>query len=217
MMDKASIIAAATAEVERPVFGVTEQFLEVHAVAREAGQPKVAGIALANDKESAIVYLAIESERFYLAVKVSIATLNVLVAWTEDWHQTSFHATFETLDAQQLAALASLTPTHLLNQGGNRENAKRQWPYHSIEFEPNPEPGPLEEKLEKLLTFLKQDATGTRSLVDQAGGYIRVISEFHNGNRSLGGIRLDQDSVRRMAALNLEVDFDLYAEGHSSR
>jgi hypothetical protein len=216
-MDKASIIAAATAEVERPFFGVTKQFLEVHAVAREKGQPKVAGISLADDQVAAIVYFAIEDERFYFAVKVSLATFEVLVPWIEDWHQLSFHATSEILNVPQLSALTSLKPTHILNKGDNRGNAIRKWPYHSIEFEPNPKPGPFEEKLEKLLTFLEQDATGTRLLVDKAGGYIRVISELYNGNRSLGSIHLDKDSVRRMAALNLAVDFDLYAEGNFYR
>ena len=217
MVDTASIIAAATAEVERRVFGVTRQFLEVHTVARENGQPKVAGIALADDQATAIVYFAIEDERFYFAVKVSVATGEVLVPWTEDWHQLSFHATSETLGVPQLSALTSLQPTHTLNKGDNRGNAIRKWPYHSIEFEPNPEPAPFEEKLEKLLTFLEQDAPGTRSLVDKAGGYIRVISEFYNGNTSLGGIVLDQEAVRRMAALNLGVDFDLNAEGNFYR
>lgn len=186
-------------------------------MAREAGQPKVAGLTLATDEDAAIVYFSMEGERFYFAVKVSIITSEVLITWTEDWHQLSFHATSEALDVEQLSALTSLKPTHIINKGDTRGRATRKWPYHSIEFEPNPEPASFEEKLESLLTFLEQDAPGTHSLVDQAAGYIRVISELYNGNRSLGSIHLDKDLVRRLAALNLAVDFDLYAEGNFYR
>ena len=89
-----------------------------------------------------------------------------------------------------------------------------KWKYHSIEFEPNPEPNSFETKIKQLLTFLEQDATGIRALVDQADGYLRVISVFYNGNTSLGGISFDKEIVRRMAALNLGVDFDLNAQGN---
>lgn len=213
-MDNALLIAAAVAEIENPTFGVTEQFLEVHAVVRENGLPKVAGITLADDQASAIVYLAIEDERFYLAVNISIATLEVIVVWTEDYHRVSFHATSETLDAGHLSALTFLQPTDSISKGDNRGNAGLKWKYHSIEFEPNPEPNPFETKIEKLLTFLEQDATGIRALVGQAKGYLRVISVFYNGNTSLGGISFDKETVRRMAALNLGVDFDLNAQGN---
>lgn len=42
----------------------------------------------------------------------------------------------------------------------------------------------------------------------------QVASSFHNGNTMLGGHHLDKDIIKRMAALNLEIDFDLYADGN---
>lgn len=212
--DNASIVAIATAEAINPTFGVTQQFLEVHSIAYASGQPKVAGVTISLDQLLATVYFTVEGEEFYLAVRVSLVSLSVEYGWVEDYHRLSFHATSDTLDVKQLSALTSLQPTDTLNKGDKRGAGTGKWKYHSIEFEPNPEPNPFEDKLEKLLTFLEQDATGIRALVEHAEGYLRVISEFHNGNTSLGGMRLDKETVRRMAALNLGVDFDLNAEGN---
>lgn len=214
MPDSATIVAVATAEATNPTFGTTQQFLEVHAVALEDGKPKVAGIAMASDQAPAIVYFAVQDEEFFLAVSVSPVSLSVEYAWAEDYHRVSFHATSATLDTEQLSALTSLKPTESINKEDNRGNAKRKWPYHSIEFEPNPEPNPFETKIKQLLTFLEQDATGIRALVDQAEGCLRVISVFYNGNTSLGSVSFDKETIRRMAALNLGVDFDLNAQGN---
>jgi hypothetical protein len=218
MPDNIEIVAVAATEATNPTFGTTKQFLKVHSVALEDGKPKVMGITISpTDQLPTIVYFAVEDEEFFLAVSVSPVSLSVEYAWVEDYHRISFHATSETLDVGQLSALTSLQPTESISKGDNRGNGRRKWKYHSIEFEPNPEPNPFETKIEQLLTFLEQDATGTRALVDQAEGYIRVISVFYNGNTLLGGISFDKDTVRRMAPLNLAVNFDLNAQGNFYR
>ena len=214
MLDSAAIVAIATAEATTPTFGTSKAFLEVHSVSYADGKPKVAGVSISSDQRPTIVYFEVEDEDFFLAVSVSPVSLSVEYAWVEDYHRITFHATSETLDTKQLSALTSLLPTHSLNKGDNRGNAQRKWPYHSIEFEPNPEPNPFETKLGQLLTFLEQDATGIRALAGQANGYVRVISGFYNGNTSLGGIGFDKEKVSRMAALNLGIDFDLNAQGN---
>jgi len=35
-----------------------------------------------------------------------------------------------------------------------------------------------------------------------------------NGNTMLGGVYLNQPIIQRLTALNLSIDFDLYAEGN---
>jgi hypothetical protein len=212
--DTATIVAVATAEAINPTFGTAQAFLEVNTVALEDGKPKVAGITISSDQLPTIVYFALEDEEFFLAVSVSPVSHSVEYAWVEDYHRVSFHAISEALDVEQLLSLTSLQPTDSISKGDNRGNAKLKWKYHSIEFEPNPEPNPFETKIEQLLSFLEQDATGIRALVDQAKGYLRVISIFYNGNTSLGGISFDKETIRRIAALNLEVDFDLNARGN---
>ena len=183
-------------------------------MAFEDGKPKVAGVTIPADKLLATVYFAVDGEKFFFAVSVSLVSHTVEYAWVEDYHRVSFHATSETLNVKQLSALTTLKPTDVLDKGDRRGPGNGRWKYHSIEFEPNPGPNQFEEKLGKLLTFLEQDAPSVRALVAQAEGYLRVISGFYNGNTSLGGLHLDKESIRRMAALNLGVDFDLNAEGN---
>lgn len=214
MSDNTVIVAVAAAEATNPTFGTSKAFLEVHSVALEDGKPKVAGITISSSQLPTIVYFAVEGEEFFLAVSVSPVSLSVEYAWVEDYHRVSFHATSETLDTGQLSALASLQPTDSISKGDKRGNGGLKWKYHSIEFELNPEPNPFATKIEQLLTFLEQDATGIRALVDQAEGYLRVISVFYNGNTSLGSVSFNKETVRRMAALNLGVDFDLNAQGN---
>ncbi|MCI1186118.1 DUF4279 domain-containing protein [Hymenobacter sp. DH14] len=214
MPDNTAIIAIAAAEATNPTFGTSKAFLEVHSVAIQDGEPKVAGITIPAGPLPTIVYFAVEDEKFFLAVSVSPVSLTVEHAWVEDYHRISFHATSETLDLQQLAALTMLKPTESWNKGDQRKLGGALRKQSSIEFEPHPGPGEFEARLKKLLSFLEQDHAGVQALVDKADGYLRIISVFHNGNTMLGGLHLDKECIQRMAALNLEIDFDLYAEGN---
>ncbi|MGI4872792.1 MAG: DUF4279 domain-containing protein [Janthinobacterium lividum] len=216
-MDKAELIATATAEIANPNLGVTKQVLKIHSVVYKDGLPVVAGVALDYANELGIVHFAVEKEKFYLAISISTSKpefqLEPQWAWVQEWNRISFQATSETLDSQQLSALTTLTPTDSWNKGDQRKFGGAKYEYSSVEFMPYLEPGEFELMLKKLLTFLEQDTEGIRSLVDKAEGYVRIISVFHNGNTMLGGLHLDKECIKRLAALNLEIDFDLYAEG----
>jgi hypothetical protein len=217
-MEKAELIAAATAEIESPVLGVTRQFLEIHAVAYEAGEPKVAWVDLHEEKKLGIVYFVVEEEKFYLAISISTAKpefqLEPQWVWVQEWNRIAFHAASETLDSQQLMAFTTLKPTASFNKGDQRKGVGATHKYSSIVFAPNPEPGEFKVMLKKLLSFLEQDVEGVRALVDKAAGYVRIISIFHNGNTSLSGLHLDAECIQRLAALNLAIDFDLHAKGN---
>jgi hypothetical protein len=67
--------------------------------------------------------------------------------------------------------------------------------------------------MKNLLDFLETDKVGVKNLVKKAEGYIQVAMEFHNGNSMLGGPNINKETVKRMAALNIEIDFDLYVSG----
>jgi len=87
------------------------------------------------------------------------------------------------------------------------------WSFSCIQFIPNPEPDGFEDKLNKLLDFLEKDSEGIRKLANIADGQIQVASIFHNGNTMLGGFHPDKQLLRRLNALEVEIDLDLYAEG----
>jgi hypothetical protein len=211
------IIEKAIEEVETKTFGVTEQFLAIHKLVYVDNKPKIARVD--TDKEDeAIVYLEVEDEKFFLAVYVDTKP-NIKVRWvnTEPFHSVYFRASSDTLSLKELSELTKLTPTSGRNKGDKKRPDTKSdivWKFSTIDFEPNPEADEFEDKLTKLLDFLEEDKDGIEKLVTNAGGYIQVYSSFHNGNTLIGGHHIDKNQIKRMSQLNLEIDFDISADGN---
>lgn len=217
-MEDTLIIQKAIEEIESKSFGTTEQLLDIHQVIYDGNIPQVLRVDKEKENGIIIVYFPIKDEKFYLSVYLETKPqILVCGVGTEPYHAVYFRVTSETLSYEQLSSLTKLKPTNGWNKGDQRKWGNYIYKVSSINFEPNPEPDEFEDKLEKLLHFLEQDKEGVLQLVDTAEGYIQVASIFHNGNTMLGGHHIDKDLMKRLAALNLEIDFDLYAEGNLFR
>jgi hypothetical protein len=217
-MDNDTIARAAIEELRSPTFGSTEEYLAIHDVKRESGRPVIERVDRERDDDLAIVYVPVERERFYLAIYVQTSdNPRVTSVETEPWHKVYFKASSSALNLTQLRAMTILEPTRTWSKG--EPNLKRRIAYEFSGFaiEPNPEPDEFDDKLRKLLDLLERDVSGVRALVESADGYIQVATEFHNGNTMLGGFHIDQGLIRRMAALGLEIDLDLYCGGNLFR
>jgi hypothetical protein len=120
------------------------------------------------------------------------------------------------LALEELSQMTTLTSTRGRNKGDKRNphGGKVERKRSTIDFEPNPEADEFEDKLTKLLDYLEQDLAGVGNLVNKAGGYIQVYSSFHNGNTMIGGHHIDKDHINRMSKLNIEIDFDISADGN---
>ena len=213
-MTDIEIIQICTEEVEQKSWGITEQFLDIHSLVYEAGKLKIERIDRDKRDGILIAYISVKDERFYLAIYVKANPKPEIVGvGTEPYHSVYFRVTSETLDFDQLSCLTKLKPTGGWNKGDMRKYGKGEYNFTSLEFLPNPEPDEFDDKLENLLDFLEQDEEGIKKLVEMAGGYIQVAMFFHNGNTMLGGPHLSKNAIKRMNALNLEIDFDLYANG----
>lgn len=200
------------------MFGTTQQLLEVHEVVYADKQPLVLRVDREKEDGTAIVYFPIRDERFYLAVYLdTVPQVAVRGVGTEPHHSVYFRATSETLSFEELSSMTTLQPTSGWSRGEKRKWGNTVYQFNSFHLEPNPEPDEFEDKLEKLLNLLEQDKSGTLQLVDSTGGYIQVASNFHNGNTMLGGHHISMGLMKRLAALNLAIDFDLYAEGKPFR
>lgn len=215
-MANSQIIEKAIEEVETKTHGVTEQFLDVHKVVYADNRPKIARVD--TDKEDeAIVYFNVEGEKFFLAVYVDLKPI-VSVRWTntEPYHSVYFRASSDVLSLKELAQMTTLTSTRGRNKGDKKkpDGGTVEWKQSTIDFEPNPEADEFEDKLTKLLDYLEQDITGVANLVNKAGGYIQVYSSFHNANTMIGGHHINKDHIKRMGKLNLEIDFDISADGN---
>ena len=214
-MEKAELVAIAVAEIEQPTFGVTEQFLEVHQVRRENNIPVAAGIIVSPEEQSAAVYFSVEGEKFYFVVYLSFTDkIEITGVDTEDYYSVYFSATSETLSLAELAILTTLPFPTGWNKGDRRYPNAPPRKFTRLIIEPTLAPDTFGSKLDKLLDVLEQDVAGIIKLVKQFDGYVQVAAVFHNSNTTLGGIHLEKAQVRRLAALNLEIDFDLYAEGN---
>jgi hypothetical protein len=208
------ITKIAMEEIERKAWGVTEQFLQIHELIYEQGKPKILRIDKDEPDGTAIVYFPVKDEKFYFAVYVETAPI-IKIRWigTEPMHSVSFRATSENLNFEQLASLTTLKPTGGWDKGQAKKHGNSVYKFSSIEFLPNPEPDAFDDKIRKLLDFLEGDVEGIRRLAKIGGGQIQVASIFHNGNTMLGGFHLDQELLKRLYSLEVEIDFDLYAEG----
>jgi len=211
------IIEKAIEEIETKTLGMTEQFLSIHKLVYIDNKQKIARVD--TDKlDEAIVYFDVEDEKFFLAVYVDLKP-NISVRWTntEPYHSVYLRASSDNLSLNDLSLLTSLTSTRGRNKGDKRNpnNGTVEWKYSTIDFEPNPEPDEFEDKLTKLLDHLEKDRNGIEKLVQKADYCcIHVYSSFHNGNTMLGGHHIKRDHIKRMSKLNLEIDFDISADGN---
>jgi hypothetical protein len=214
-MTDSLIIEKATEELEMMSWAITEQFLEVHKVVYFENKPKVARVD--REKENlATVYFEVEEEKFFLAVYLQLdPTVLICGVSTEPFHSVYFRASSDKLSMNELSHFTKLTSTGGRNKGDNKNpNGEIVWKESTIFFEPNPEVDEFGNKLTKLLDYLEQDIDGVEKLVRNAGGYIQVYSCFHNGNTMIGGHQISKDQINRMSKLNLEIDFDISAQGN---
>ncbi len=214
-MTDLDIIKHATGEVEEKNWGVTQQFLAIHELVYKDNKPEIAHIDKEDPDGTVKVYFPVKGEKFYFVVYMK-ADPGIDISWvgTEAQQRVYFSATSEDLDFRQLAGMTTLQPTSGWNKGDVRRYGNAVYKFSCVQFMPNPEPATFDEKLNKLLDFLERDIDGVRKLVSIAYGQIQVASVFHNGNTMLGGFHLDKRQLHRLQGLEVEIDFDLYAEGH---
>jgi len=217
-MTNSLIIEKAIEEIENKAFGATEQFLEIHKIVYNDNKPRIARVDTDKDDE-AIVYFNIENEKFFLAVYIDTKP-NVSVRWidTEPYHSVYLRASSGLFSLEELAGLTKLAFTRGTNKGDKKCSANGKeilWKHSTIDFEPNPEADEFEDKLNKLLDYLEEDEEGVEKLVNKADYCcIHVYSSFHNGNTLIGGHHLERNQIKQMGNLNLEIDFDISADGN---
>jgi hypothetical protein len=210
-----SFIQKAIEELKTPSLGVTEQILKIHEVVYEDGVPKVLRVDREREDGTVIVYFQVKEEKFYLAIYLD-SQPQIALRWVDTESYTTIYcrATSESLSYVELAALTKLKPTSGWNKGDLKKHGKSAYNFSAIHYELNPGPDEWKDKLNKLLDMLEQDQDGVRALADNASGYIQVQITYHNGNGLIGGPHISRDALKRMAALNLAIDFDQYLGGN---
>ncbi len=209
------IVQCAIEEIKNRNFGVMEEFMKIHEVVYQDGKPKIERVDDEKEDGTGIIYFPVKNEKFYLAIYVNtVPEIAVAGVDIESNNCVYFKAYSDMSDANELSLMTRLKPTSIHNKRDKKKFGNGYYKNSVIRFEPNPEPDEFEDKLKKLLDFLEQDKEGIARLVDKANGFIQVVIIAHNGNTMLGGPHIDNESIQRMGALNLGIDFDLYAEGN---
>jgi len=201
-------------EIERKSFGVVEQFLKIHEIFYIGNEPQIDRIDTDKNDNTAVVYFPVRDEKFHLALHLNTQPeIAVTSAHVESNNVVYFVAYSELFDYEGMRSMTRLKVTEGKNKGDKKKFSDAVYTDNWIAFEPNPEPDEFEDKLKKLLDFLEQDRPGVKNLIENANGYIQAQMIFHNGDAILGGPSMNKKTIQRMAALNLEIKFEMYAEG----
>jgi Domain of unknown function (DUF4279) len=214
-MSDDKIIQKATEEIESKTLAATQQFLDIHQVVYSGTRPKVERVDRDKGDGSAIVYFPVKEERFYLAIYIETNPEPAVSSiYVEPYTSVCFSASSENIELEILTGMTSLVPTSVWRKGDpKRMGGPILHKYNRIRFEPTPGTDEFGDKMKNLLDFLETDKVGVKNLVKKAEGYIQVAMEFHNGNSMLGGPNISKETIKRMAALNINIDFDLYVSG----
>jgi hypothetical protein len=210
---KNELIAKAISEIEKPTFGTTKQYLEVHNVEMENGKPKVERVDFESFEETNVVYFPIEDELFFLSVYFSKENNEITNVGTENGNQVVLTAVSENLTFEQLAELTKLNGLSGWSINDDRKIGKGKYTFSRLTFEPiRSRAYDLETKLKLLLTELEKDRNGIKSLAENADVIISVHNQMYiSGNK---GIHLDVGTINRLDKLNLGIDIDQYIFGN---
>jgi hypothetical protein len=210
---KNELIAKAISEIEKPTFGTTKQYLEVHNVEMENGKPKVERVDFESFEETNVVYFPIEDELFFLSVYFSKENNEITNVGTENGNQVVLTAVSENLTFEQLAELTKLNGLSGWSINDDRKIGKGKYTFSRLTFEPiRSRAYDLEIKLKLLLTELEKDRNGIKSLAENADVIISVHNQMYiSGNK---GIHLDVGTINRLDKLNLGIDIDQYIFGN---
>jgi len=201
-------------EFNEKTLGTTSQYLEIHEPIYENGKPKIDRIDREKNEDVIVAYLPVKDEYFFFEIYIDARTGKILSFDTESRNLVSAIFASETMTSEELKSLTRLDCQESWNKGDKMPHRRRTYVFGGIEFYPNPEPDEFEDKLEKLLTFLETDKEGILSLSKTAKGYIHVLMDFHHGNQFLGGMSMESETLKKISALNLSIDFKIAAWGN---
>ena len=210
---KDKLIKRAISEIENPTFETTEQYLEVHSVELENGNPKVERVDLESFDKVNVVYFPIKDEPFFLSIYFSKENNEITGVWIENGNQVYLTATSENMKFEQLSELTNLRGLSGWSVNDNRKIGKGKYNFSRLSFEPiKSQAYDLDTKLKLLLTELEKDVAGIKKLTKKADTIISINhQQYVDGNK---GINFDIETINRLSKLNLGIDIDQYVSGN---
>lgn len=199
-------------ELTHKEWGFTEQILEAHSPAYENENIIIENIV--DDHDEKTVYLPIIDEPFYLTFYIHSKLKEITGISVEPGISIYYKAISENHSSTGLRKTTHLEVTENWNKGDRRKSKAGSYDFSCITIEPDKKPDTFERKLNILLSELLKDPDGINKLSELAETTIQVVMRFHNGNGMIGGPHLSEDQLKKLAQLNLSLDFDLYVSGN---
>lgn len=199
-------------ELTHKEWGGTEQILEIHAPVYQNGKIIIHNIIENKDKKE--VYIPITDEHFYLTFYIHSKNKKIIGISIEPGVSIYFKAISENHSSADLESLTHLEITKSWNKGDLRKSKTGHYDFSCIMIEFDKKADTFERKLDILISELLKDIDGIRKLSAQAQTIIQAVIHFHNGNGMIGGPYLSDKHIKRLADLNLSIDFDFYISGN---
>ncbi len=197
----------AIAEILQPTHALTRQYLAVNKVVLKEQVPVVEDVILREKEQTADVYFPIEGQRYYFVVSVDWEP-RVAIRWMgmSAGNRVYFIARSEERQVDELFAMAGVEPTSTWEKG-------KHIPRHSG-FEVRPslkDTGDVEDKLRTLISVLLPYTANVHALSAIANVGINIA--YWGYKDEMWGIHFGTEIIQGLAALNLSVGVDLYADG----
>ncbi|MCS4228856.1 DUF4279 domain-containing protein [Sphingobacterium sp. BIGb0165] len=210
-MTTTEIIELIEFELKFKEWGITEQFLEIHAPALFENKIQIGNIVI--NQSGISVYIPIENERFYLVMYIDSNKKEIIRISIEPHITIYFKATSAELSETELRNYTNLEITESWNKGDKKASRKSTYNFSGIIIEPSKKPNDFASKLDELISELKKDKVGVRKLSKIADGYIQVDMDSHYGNGMIGGPNLNEVNIRELNNLGLSIDFYFCVSG----
>ena len=186
---------AAIQEILNPVFGTTQQFLQVFKVHTENDNPVIRRIKIDQSNKSATVYLPVQDETFFVAIYFDIGN-QIKIRSVETEAGTSVYLSVGILN--QIQSELPLKPDKIY----------KDFKIYGIDID---EPDDLESKITKLLDYLEPHKE-TILQISKANS-VTINIQYFGYRDQMWGMHLDPVIMKRIIDLNAELDLDIYAEG----
>ncbi|EKE30291.1 MAG: hypothetical protein ACD_2C00014G0010 [uncultured bacterium (gcode 4)] len=208
-------IDVAREEIIKKEFGTTQQYLWVHEVIFEDDQPKVERIDDETYKGNIIaIYFPIKNVNFYLEIHVLKNPISVDSVWIESGHKIYLTATSEMLTYEELVEWLNIEPLEWFSKWDSRIHLKSKYTFSEVTYNPiKNQAYSLNAKLDKLLNELEKAKDAIRILKEKSD-YIGIsVCKYQYIWNWMMGDNLSANEIKRLADLNLAIDFDIYIQG----
>jgi hypothetical protein len=220
-MQKDIYIKKTLEEVQNKVFGVTKSFFEIYSLVEKKGEIQVERIDFDFYPNTAIVYLPVHNEHFFLAFYFKTSKTPILTGVElEGGHRAYFTATSETLSFDELASMTTLKNLTGWNKGDIRKSTKLnlhkdtyKYSFTRLIFDPFPSRAyDMGLKVKLLLNEMEKDTKGIKKLL-KAATHTGISCSNNMPLNTNNGFHLDVETTSKLGKLGLSIDFDQYIVG----